>query len=166
MWIAWFLLAVNPGPRGHNAYATRRSTRCTHGYDLTDKEARCLLATEPSVRFVTPVTRRQMTRHPGCECSSYAACNSNGVSVRPMCGCQDFSGESYVLCYVLSNCPGSFTSTTFPGASYRPCQGPPPPPPVAHSCADPLYGQQWHLSHIRAAGAWGSTRLQHVCCET
>ena len=96
-------------------------------------------------------------RHHGCECVSIDQCISNGVDVAPFCGCMDISGEDYVICYTTGACPGSFSSTVYTGATFRPCEYLPPPPPHQNACNDPLFTTQWHLERIRAPDAWSYT---------
>ena len=138
-----------------SVYSMEREERCKQTTDMTEEEADCLLQTVKGVRFIAPVSTRGIDE---CVCTSYENCVSNGVDVRPRCGCQDFSEDGNVFCYVVGYCQEEQKSNTFPGARYRSCTGPPPPPPSLNSCTDPLYTNQWHLSVINAEHAWNFTR--------
>lgn len=122
---------------------------------LTDGESR-LHRKQSVVRVMFPIIRKHSV-YTECDCASYDACVSNGVDVRPRCGCQVFSDDT-TFCYVAGVCPNASPSSAFVGASYRPCVGPPPPPPAPLSCTDPLYPAQWHIETIRARGAWIHSR--------
>ena len=97
-------------------------------------------------------------RHEDCQCTSPTQCFSHGVDVRPRCGCQDFNEEGYHYCYTQGACPGSFQSSGFPGATFRPCLSPSPPPPAPDSCNDPLFPLQWHLTLMNVLPAWSISR--------
>ena len=118
------------------------------------------MRTEPNVRFVLPVIRKQHTsRHSECDCSSAGYCVSNGISVEPSCGCGEFSQQiGFSFCYVVGACPGTNPSTIFAGALWRVCQDTSPPAPGRLECDDPLGALQWHLSHIHAMDAWAMSR--------
>lgn len=123
--------------------------------NLSEHAARRMVASGDRSPFLVRIVRKD-----GCACSSQYACTSLGVDVSPFCGCQDFVGLGYSYCYVAED-DGACAlagSTTFPGARYRACVGPPPPPPAANACTDPLFPHQWHLHRLRAAAAWSFGR--------
>lgn len=155
MWSIWTIAISAVGPR-----ASIHDASCEHGNVLTDRSAACLMRHHrTNVTFRLPVVRKEVaSTTDGCLCTQYQRCTSNGVDVRPRCGCQDFTGEDMMFCYVVGSCPSATQSVFFAGALYRACVGPPPPPPQPLACTDPLSSEQWHLDRLNVYGAWSHTR--------
>lgn len=84
-----------------------------------------------------------------CDCS----CTSNGVDVRPRCGCHAYVSSAF-YCYTEGECESASYSAAFPGAKFRLCTAPPPPPPASITCSDPLFNDQWHHGHANVPDAW------------
>lgn len=122
-----------------------------------DAEASCWMR-KGGATFAHPIQRRDADP---CACTAKPdRCFSNGVDVRPFCGCDEwYTGNSYSWCYTVGRCTTGggekVVGGDFSGAYLRGwCDSSPPPPPHPHGCGDPLFGAQWHHPFLRSPEAW------------